>query len=198
MITRNSVIFQVLRPMVLFGVRINPVLRALDAQPNESVLDAGCGYGYLVNHLSHCNYTGVDLEKERIDWAKHKFGENSNRRFFQKDACDTGLPSKSFDKAVAFGLLHHLPDDVAKKCVKELTRLVRKKIVFLDGVYSRFHLPNNILCKLDQGKYVRHAEDYLALVSPHATIVKADSYHAYSGIAKYLMMTCYTDPASLS
>ena len=69
MSTGNALFFQVLRPLVLFGIRINPVLRQLDAQPHERILDAGCGYGYLVKRLNHCDYTGVDLDHERIEWA---------------------------------------------------------------------------------------------------------------------------------
>ena len=196
MSSRDSLIFQVLRPLVLFGVRINPVLRQLNAQSHERILDAGCGYGYLVKYLSHCQYTGIDLEPQRIEWAKLKFGENTNRRFMQADACRTNLPPKSFDKAVAFGLLHHLPDEAASQCIRELTRLVRKKIVFLDGVYSKFNFVNNLLCKFDQGKYVRQAADYVSLVTPHVAKVEKTFYHAYSGVAKYFMMTCELDPAS--
>ena len=193
MISRDSALFQVLRPAVLFGVRINPVLRALDAQPGEAVLDAGCGYGYLVKRLDHSQYTGVDLDADRVAWAKSYFGETNKRRFIARDICHTGLPAKSFDKAVAFGLLHHLPDELATQCILELKRVVRKKIVFLDGVYSRFHLVNNLLCKLDQGQYVRQANQYVALVKPHVQKIDHTTYHAYSGIAKYFMMTCSLD-----
>ena len=150
----------------------------------------------MVNGMSHCDYTGVDLEADRIHWAKRRFGENDKRRFLQADICRTDLPSKNFDKAVAFGLLHHLPDEAASRCVQELTRLVKKKIVFLDGVYTAFHIPNNILCKLDQGKYVRQADAYLSIVAPHVPKVDSSFYYAYSGVAKYFMMTCHLNTTS--
>ena len=191
---RDSLFFQVLRPLVLGGVRINPVLRQLDAKPSEHVLDAGCGFGYLVKHFKTCYYTGVDSDPGRIDWAKSHIGEHKKRKFIAADICHTQLPAKSFDKAVAFGLLHHLPDDVAARCVRELSRLVKGNIVFLDGVYSDYHVINNILCKYDQGKYVRRSSEYVSLVSPHVKSVKSSFYHAYSGIAKYFMMTCEAAP----
>ena len=194
MASGDSLIFQVLRPLLLWGVRINPVLRQLEAQPEERILDVGCGYGYLAKPLRHCQYTGLDLDPRRIDWAKRHFGENSNRKFFAADISHSGLRSKSFDKAVAFGLLHHLPDETAVQCVQELTRIVKKRIIFLDSVYSRFHILNNLLCKLDQGKYVRRDKEYLSLVSPHVPKTQGAFYHAHSGIAKYFMMTCDLDP----
>lgn len=180
-------VYEILRRGFLLGLRVRPILELLDARGNEKVLDAGCGFGHLAKYFEHCDYTGVDLDPERIEWAKKNIGETPRRRFLVADIHSTGLASKSFDKALGYGLLHHLSDDVAEGCLKELSRLVRGRIVFSDPVYSRVHWLNNLLCRLDRGEHVRNREGYLRLCRKALSVQSYRYFHSRNGLAKYFL-----------
>ena len=180
-------VYEVLRRGFLFGLRVKPILDLLDARPGEKILDAGCGFGHLVKYFEHCDYTGVDLDPERIEWAKKNIGETPTRRFIVADIHHTGLPSKSFDKALGYGLLHHLSDETAEGCLKELSRLTKVRIVFSDPVYSRAHLFNNLLCHLDRGEFVRNREAYLKLCQRVLSVKTQKYFHSRNGLAKYFL-----------
>jgi SAM-dependent methyltransferase len=153
-------------------------------------LDVGCGFGHLAKHFIHCDYTGIDIDAERITVADRFIGGHDRRRFIVGDVCHMNLPSKGFDKAIGYGILHHLSDHDASRLLSELARLVRGKIVFSDPVYSQYHLVNNLLCRLDQGRYVRSAEEYLRLCRRYLRIQEHRFFYARNGLAKYLLITC--------
>lgn len=182
-------VYSILRPMILFGLRVGPIMRSLDVQTGESVLDAGCGFGVLVKRFAHCDYTGIDNDPYRISRAKRTFGENLHRRFLLADICSTGLPSKNFDKVLGYGILHHLPDQSARNCLRELSRLARARLVFADPVYSKYHILNNFLCRHDEGSYVRYPEEYLALSRSVSLTLGGSFFWARSGVAKYFLMS---------
>lgn len=182
-------IYEGLRKAFLLGLRVRPIVRALDMKPGEKILDAGCGYGFFVKYCAGCDYTGIDIDDSRIRWAKERIGENDQRRFVTSGITRTHFPAKSFDTALGYGLLHHLGDDDAKKAVAELARLVKNKIVFSEPVYSKYHWINNILCKMDQGPYVRTREAYLRICEAALTIREERFFYARNGLAKYLLIT---------
>ena len=150
-------------------------------------MDAGCGFGHLAKYLGHCDYTGVDTDPERVEWARKRLGENSRRRFLVANVLQTGLPEKGFDKALGYGLLHHLQDEEAAACVLELSRLTKGRIVFSDPVYSKVHLLNNLLCRLDRGAFVRTEQGYLDILKRRLTVAAHRSFHSRNGLAKYFM-----------
>jgi SAM-dependent methyltransferase len=188
MSARDSfLVYQVIRPLFLFGLRIKPMLDALASQPGDRMLDVGCGFGYLVNAFADCDYTGIDADAGRIERAREIYGETATRRFLVADATRTGHDDKSLDRAIGYGLLHHLSDEVASECIRELMRVTRTRIVFADPVYAKVHLINNVLCRLDRGKHVRTEGGYRSLCGLAGAKVDARTFYARSGIAKYFV-----------
>ena len=106
------------------------------------------------------------------------------------------FPSKSFDRAVGFGVLHHLSDEMSSKCAEELSRLSKHNVVFADPVYTKYHAVSNFLCRHDRGAYVRDREGYLKVCRPMVGSVRGNYYLAYSGVAKYFLMSCEPTPTS--
>lgn len=187
----SFVSYEVIRRAFLLGLRIRPILKALDYdESNMKMLDVGCGFGHLSKYFVHCHYTGIDIDADRIDWAKRNLGENEKRRFILGNVSHIDLPSKSFDKALGYGILHHLSDHDASLCMKELSRLVNGKVVFSDPVYSQYHFVNNVLCRLDRGAYVRRAGEYLDLCRRHMEVKAQRVFYAHNGLAKYFLITC--------
>ena len=182
--------YNIARSIFSLGFRVLPILNALDLSVGIRVFDAACGYGYMAKHLSRCDYVGMDNDSERIEWARKTPGENARRKFLVGNICRTGLPLKSFDRALGYGVLHHLDDKEVHLFANELNGLVRGRIVFSEPVYSRYHFINNWLCRLDAGKYVRQTDEYLNLLRPILNITRSEFFYARNGLAKFLLITC--------
>jgi len=65
---------------------------------NKSIVDLGCGYGdlylFLRKKFRDVKYTGIDINRDFIDFAKEKFINDKNCNFIINDFSDM-----SFDKA---------------------------------------------------------------------------------------------------
>jgi len=79
--------------------------------------------------------TGIDLHSLQLEQARELCAWQglTNTRFVQADACDTGLPSNTFDLVYCRFLLLHLPNPTA--CLWEMRRVLRTGgiIVIEDG-----------------------------------------------------------------
>ncbi|MCX7049571.1 MAG: class I SAM-dependent methyltransferase [Candidatus Sumerlaeota bacterium] len=182
-------IYEGLRKLFLLGLNIRPILKALDAKPGEQILDVGCGFGFFHKYLSGCDYVGVDSDPIRIQWALDRIGIAPGRKFLVGDACRMDFPDKAFDKALGYGLLHHLSDEDADRCLEELTRLAKGRIVFSDPVYSKWHFVNNVLCRLDRGSFVRTPGAYLDLCQHRCRVESSNFFYSNNRLAKYFLMT---------
>ena len=86
-------------------LRYKNLLKVLnfDRKSNFSILDVGCGYGELINHLpinKKYQYTGIDIVNEMINYAKKK-QKKKNLEFKLKNIYNL---SKKYDFIVCNGL----------------------------------------------------------------------------------------------
>jgi len=70
------------------------------------------------------------------------------------------FPASSFDLVFSYGLLHHLPDAMARVAVGEIVRVTRARghVVMFDPMLpeAAWRRPHAwALCKLDRGKFIR-------------------------------------------
>lgn len=100
---------------------------------NKSVLDVGCGFGYLGKFLTkkfeNVNYTGVDIVPEFIEKAKIR---RPQLKFFVRDYLFDPMPEK-FDIVVASGILNgNVPDNVdyRKKAIKTMFEHANDAFIF--------------------------------------------------------------------
>ncbi len=96
-----------------FKRRVRYLFRALDFQPTDRVLDAGCGRGFFmkyVTELAPCRYFGVDLDFEHLEIALR---QNRARGASVARSLIEPLPfaDDTFDKIIFSEVLEHLPDD---------------------------------------------------------------------------------------
>jgi ubiquinone/menaquinone biosynthesis C-methylase UbiE len=94
---------------------IPPLLDAAEVGENMSLLDVGCGPGYVsaAAFESGANPIGVDFSKEMIAIAKKMF---SQIEFREGDAQNLPSPDGSFDRVVANFALLHLSDPEQAMC----------------------------------------------------------------------------------
>lgn len=87
----------------------------------ESVLDVGCGNGFVTRHLNAPRVVGLDPSEEAL---RHFDGES-----VVGWANDLPFPAESFDAAVCAEVLEHLPDDVFTRAVAELCRVAKHHLI---------------------------------------------------------------------
>jgi 2-polyprenyl-3-methyl-5-hydroxy-6-metoxy-1,4-benzoquinol methylase len=82
------------------------------AAPSDSVLDLGCGVGYgtfmLAQSVSEGRVLGIDVSPEAIAYAQRHY-EHPRIEYRAADGLLVDLPAESFDLAVCFELIEHLP-----------------------------------------------------------------------------------------
>jgi len=95
-------------------------INAFDIARNKSILDYGCGDGLdlkIFKKLGYENIAGLDNSEDYVSRVGSEF------KVYLADACNTGLPSHSFDVVFINGVLHHLNVYDALKEVKRILRV---------------------------------------------------------------------------
>lgn len=123
------------------GERQERRFRSLTEDMNQkrtirSVLDVGCGYGDLVQHLRwnrpnwfrHLHYYGVDFNKMTLDVAQERFGDLPNVDFMLADIHGSAGPET--DLVLASGLLAIYNDVEQDELVADLWKVAKKALAF--------------------------------------------------------------------
>ncbi len=103
----------------------------------RSVLDVGCGNGFITRHFSADRVVGLDPSPEALDQVEgEKVLGRADRLPFADD---------EFDAIVCAEVLEHLPDEVYSAACREIRRVARGRIVI--GVpYQQDLRPGMIEC----------------------------------------------------
>lgn len=100
------------------------VVETLNFMPNvNSVLEAGCGDGRLLNNLidEYEILCGIDINPESLKHVKTpKIQGNINKLPFE---------DKSYDLVLFCEVLEHLPYSIYKKSIKEIERVAKEYII---------------------------------------------------------------------
>lgn len=84
-------------------------LKEIQVPPGSKILDLGCSVGHFADYISkrYCSYvTGIDISKDRIDYAKEKFAEIKNLNFIEMDFSALSFEPSSFDLIYSFDTIH--------------------------------------------------------------------------------------------
>ncbi len=138
------------------------------AEPGHKILDVGCGPADLLADLPEgVDYTGFDMSAAYIAQATRRFGKRGKFLCHKVDReVIAELGANSFDRVLAHGLLHHLPDEDVVEFF-ELARLALKpggQLVTLDGCFvaGQSKVAKYLLEK-DRGRFVRDEPGYRRL-----------------------------------
>lgn len=104
------------------------IVAALEAKPDQEVLDAGCGYAFhLVRLARHgLRVTGVDfsetaLEQARANVERHGFSEQVH--LTQGNLLELPFEDGRFDHVSCWGVLMHIPE--LEQALSELVRVLK-------------------------------------------------------------------------
>ncbi len=91
---------------------------------SDTVLDIGCGDGYITNLLSQaCKHIiGIDYSDEAIQEAKKLYSMES---LYQMNSTHIEFADGSFDKIICFELIEHLTMLQARKTLSEAYRVLK-------------------------------------------------------------------------
>jgi len=116
-------------------------LVAPQVKPGASVLDVGCGEGYVMEELA-ARGAGEVFGVDVVDLRREK-----QRPFRLFDGVALPFPDRRFDVVVLSFVLHHVPDDRKRALLREAVRVCRGTVVIvedtpvtlLDRLMSRRH-----------------------------------------------------------
>src|SRR4051812_1731319 len=94
-----------------FRRRCETILEFLDASPNDTILDCGCGYGFylrLVPELTGAPIVGVDLQPDRLSFAKIRLDHGASVQLVQGSATRLPFADGAFSRVICSEVLEHL------------------------------------------------------------------------------------------
>jgi ubiquinone/menaquinone biosynthesis C-methylase UbiE len=110
-----------------------PRLKVISKGKAANVLEIGCGQGVgakIIHQLFNPEkYIGIDLDAKMIRRARQKGSGLPNTTFMEGDASNLSFPDESFDLAVDFGIIHHIPN--WRDALAEVHRTLKADGVFL-------------------------------------------------------------------
>jgi SAM-dependent methyltransferase len=112
-------------------------------QPNDHLLDVGCGAGHYLRSLRRViltpfQYTGIDVTPLYVQLGNDAFASDKDASFEVASIFDLPFPDRSFDIAMCNNVLLHLPS--IKKPLEELCRVARRKILIRTLIGDRSFL----------------------------------------------------------
>lgn len=122
-------------------------IKKLGTNTRKSILDVGCGGGFLSNALVQHGFdvTGVDLSEESLRVAKaHDI--SGTIKYMPADAYNLPFADQSFDVVTAMDFLEHVerPADVVKECA----RVLKPDGIFIYHTFNRNWLAWLVIIKL--------------------------------------------------
>ncbi len=150
--------------------KLAPILRLNDLSAIRRVLDVGCGPGTNCKYFASCDYTGLDINPQYIQYARRKYGRN----FIVQDVCTFQAPAEDrYDFVLSNSLLHHLDDSAVHRILTQLAHLLLPSgcVHIIDLV-----LPDKVgvprwLAANDRGDYPRKLEVWREIFEAHFTSV---------------------------
>lgn len=148
----------------------------------ERVLDVGCGTGEFSVFFNPKMYTGIDIDKKYIDYAR----ENYKGTFLVGDATNLPFVDGDFQKIFIVGMLHHLDDAVCGRVLKEIKRVLAINGTLLVMEDVNRHENNFFMCllhRLDNGDFIRDLKGYEKILKNVFLIEK--TFDMQSGLCPY-------------
>ena len=114
--------------------KIQHIIKKLNIQPNQKVLDIGCGWGSLAIDIAkstNCAVTGITLSKNQFDYCVKKALELNLENQVTFKLLDYRELNEKFDRIVSIGMFEHVGRKFYKKFFKQIERLLNNEGVSL-------------------------------------------------------------------
>ena len=107
--------------------KIQHIIKKLNIQPNQKVLDIGCGWGSLAMDIAksaNCEVTGITLSQNQLDYCLKKVKELNLENQVTFKLMDYRELDEKFDRIVSVGMFEHVGRKFYKKFFKQVEKLL--------------------------------------------------------------------------
>ena len=112
--------------------KIQHIIKKLNINPNQKVLDIGCGWGSLaidIAKASKCEVTGITLSENQFNYCIKKAKELNLENQVTFKLIDYRELNEKFDRIVSVGMFEHVGRKFYRKFFKQIDKLLTE-----DGV----------------------------------------------------------------
>jgi cyclopropane-fatty-acyl-phospholipid synthase len=107
--------------------KIQHIIRKLNIQPNQKVLDIGCGWGSLAIDIAkstNCEVTGITLSQNQLDYCLKKAKQLNLENQVTFKLIDYRELDEKFDRIVSVGMFEHVGRKFYKRFFKQVEKLL--------------------------------------------------------------------------
>ena len=107
--------------------KIQHIIKKLNIQPNQKVLDIGCGWGSLAFDIAkskNCEVTGITLSENQFAYCVKKSKELNLENQVTFKLMDYRELDEKFDRIVSVGMFEHVGRKFYKKFFKQIEKLL--------------------------------------------------------------------------
>ena len=163
------------------------VARCLPTETSATVLDVGAGTGNL-RSIARDGACYIWLDNDPVKLAG--FLAKGSRSFAMlADASRLAVRDRSVDYVVCVAVAHHLPDDQLAGMMRELARVVRRQVIFVDPVKRPDSVVSRFLWGLDRGS---HPRTDVALLTALGRTLRVERVERFTVFHSYLL--CVASP----
>jgi ubiquinone/menaquinone biosynthesis C-methylase UbiE len=137
------------------------------------VLDIGAGTGGLRALLpENCCYIWMDNDPQKLRGYTVRPGD----RAILGSALCLALAPNSVDQALCASVAHHLGDAELRQALREIARVIRYKLVFLDPVDCPARPVSRLLWSIDRGSFPRSPEVLRRFLEEYYVLERAEVF----------------------
>jgi len=114
--------------------KIQHIIKKLNIQPNQKILDIGCGWGSLAIDIAksaNCEVTGITLSENQFAYCVKKAKELNMENQVKFKLKDYRELNEKFDRIVCVGMFEHVGRKFYKKFFKQIEKLLTNSGVSL-------------------------------------------------------------------
>ena len=118
--------------------KIQHIIKKLNIQPDQKVLDIGCGWGSLAIDIAKnakCEVTGITLSENQLNYCNQKAKEMNLQNQVKFKLMDYRELDEKFDRIVSVGMFEHVGRKFYKKFFKQIEKLLKDDGVFVNSHY---------------------------------------------------------------
>jgi cyclopropane-fatty-acyl-phospholipid synthase len=114
--------------------KIQHIIKKLNIQPNQKILDIGCGWGSLAIDIAksiNCEVTGITLSENQFAYCTNKAKELNMENQVKFKLIDYRELNEKFDRIVSVGMFEHVGRKFYNKFFKQIEKLLKDSGVSL-------------------------------------------------------------------
>ena len=126
--------------------KIRHIIKKLNIQPNQKVLDIGCGWGSLAIDIAksiNCEVTGITLSENQFNYCTKKAKELDLENQVTFKLLDYRQLDEKFDRIVSVGMFEHVGRKFYKNFFNQIQKLLNDDGVSLIHTIGSVNPPND-------------------------------------------------------